>query len=148
MVNKMSKYKIVKTSDPQLIERFITNAGDSLSFFRYFDSRPYQIIQNHLVTFLLFIPNQKIAVGYGHLEVEANLLWLGIAISEEFRGQGFGKGLLKRLIATGKEENYDYLYLSVDKVNIPAINLYKKFGFELYTSKNELVQIMRLSYHE
>ena len=148
MVKEGMSYTIKKTIDPKLIETFVQQAGESLKHFRYFDSRPYEVIKSHLVTYLLYVPTQENAIGYGHLEFEANILWLGIAISAEYKGKGFGNLMLGELITIAKENNCEEIFLSVDIENKPAICLYEKFGFQLFEIKNERVQLMRLSFHE
>jgi len=148
MVTKKLTYIIRKVTEPKFIESFLLHAGDSLTHFRYYKSRPYDVIKHHLATYLLFISDQENAIGYGHLEFEANKLWLGIAVSADYKGKGFGNLLLGELIATAKDFKCEHIFLSVDINNKPAICLYEKFGFEFFETKNERVQLMRLSLHE
>jgi len=58
---------------------------------------------------------------------------LGILIKKEFRGQKLGAILIKKIM---KESSHltgiKKIILQVFKNNIPAINLYKKFGFKEY----------------
>jgi len=54
-----------------------------------------------------------------------------MGITAPYRKLGLGKKLVERAIDFAKENNFDYMDLSVMGVNIPAINLYKKFGFKL-----------------
>lgn len=144
---KEEVFTICKVNDPILVENFVRNAGNSLLSFRYFNSRSYSVIHNHLVTYLLYISNQGNAIGYGHLEFEADKLWLGIAISELYKGKGFGKKMLSHLLDTANEAKADYIYLSVDIDNKTAINLYERFGFLKVEERNETIQIMRLTIH-
>ena len=131
-----------------LIESFLLKAGDSLKNFRYFDTRSYDVINNHLVTYLLFVPDQEYAIGYGHLEFEVNKLWLGIAVSENYKGKGFGNLMLGKLIKTARDNKFEEIFLTVDFDNKPAIRLYEKFGFTLMEKMNEHVQLMRLALHD
>ncbi len=56
---------------------------------------------------------------------------LGMSIHHDFRGQGLGEALLKKLIDVAREiEDLENLDLNVMDVNAPAINLYKKLGFK------------------
>jgi ribosomal-protein-alanine N-acetyltransferase len=142
------EYIIKNNIDLNLIKSFLQKAGDSLKNFRYFDTRSYDVINNHLVTYLLFVPNQEYAIGYGHLEFEANKLWLGIAVSEHFKGKGFGNIMLDKLIRTARDNNFEEIFLTVDFDNKPAIRLYEKFGFTVMEKKNEHVQLMRLALHD
>ena len=52
-----------------------------------------------------------------------------VAVSENARRSGVGSLLIKSLIENAKDKNADSLFLEVRKSNIPAQNLYKKFGF-------------------
>ncbi len=46
------------------------------------------------------------------------------------RKKGIGKLLLDKLIEMAKETKKETISLEVNEINIPAINLYKMFGFE------------------
>jgi len=54
-----------------------------------------------------------------------------LAVSEEWRGKGIGRELIKRLIAEAKNQNLTKVSLSVEKENF-AVNLYQKVGFKIY----------------
>lgn len=54
---------------------------------------------------------------------------ISIAVLEEYRRMGIASALLKTTIERLKRKKVDELYLEVRVSNIPAINLYKKFGF-------------------
>lgn len=57
------------------------------------------------------------------------------AIHPDFRRKGYASELMKKLIA--KLSNEQIIYLEVNTTNLPAINLYKKFGlYILNTRKN------------
>ena len=62
------KIKIENNVKPSEVKNFIINCGSSLSYFRYFDKRSYEIIYNHTQTILLYEENE--VVGYGHLDNE------------------------------------------------------------------------------
>ena len=53
-------------------------------------------------------------------------------IEPRFRRQGLGNTLLQIAKDKAKQSGYDYLGLGALYHNIPAINLYKKFGFQEY----------------
>jgi RimJ/RimL family protein N-acetyltransferase len=115
------------TANINLIKQFLLNAGSSLQTFRYFEKRNLEIIHKHLLTNVLL--KEKKVIGYGHLEMEKDKVWLGIAIVESQLGMGFGLYLMNSLIDSAKKLQIKLLYLSVDKVNIGAIKLYEKVGF-------------------
>ena len=112
-----------------LVTSFIENAGESLTTFRYFESRPISILDNHLVTYVLKIEDQ--IIGYGHLDKEEENIWLGIAISSKFKGQGLGQLMMQALIASAKILSLKEITLAVDKINEKAINLYTKNKFKI-----------------
>lgn len=56
----------------------------------------------------------------------------GISVLKEFSDQGIGSMLLAEIINYAKSINLEILELEVRTDNIPAIHLYKKFGFKEY----------------
>ncbi len=59
--------------------------------------------------------------GEGHIT--------NIAIGKAFRKKGYAKALLTHFINIAKSENLEFMTLEVRESNIPAITLYKSFGF-------------------
>jgi len=97
------------------------------SHFRYYQKRDVnKCIEQHTYTVLGMIDGNPIA--YGHLDHEEKY-WLGICVTDEYRGKGYGTGMMKHLVDMAKKKNLPEIYLTVDADNIPAINLYKKFNF-------------------
>jgi ribosomal protein S18 acetylase RimI-like enzyme len=106
--------------------------------FRYYEKRDISVIENHLVTIIGLEPN-LIPIAYGHIDYckETNIYWLGICILDEYQGKGFGNQMMIKLIEIFKEKQLSKeLYLTVDKDNQKAINLYKKFNFDLIEDNN------------
>ena len=110
--------------------------GDSSNLFRYYNTRNVKVIENHMTTFLLF---DGPSVGYGHLDVEDDKVWLGICVKEKCRGKGYGKKIMERLVDSHDGD----IHLSVDKDNEPAINLYKFFSFEKIDENDKLYFMKR-----
>ena len=123
----------IKYPETALLQQFINEAGSSLTSFRYFQKRPLSVIQNHLCTFLLI--NDHKPVAYGHLDKEAETIWLGIAVSEAYKGKGLGLQMMNQLIGYAKQHNFKQIKLSVDNDNYSAVALYKKLGFVLSEQK-------------
>ncbi|EAR02775.1 GNAT family N-acetyltransferase [Maribacter sp. HTCC2170] len=119
---------------------FIKNLGDEQESFRYFKSRDVKALENHVFTFLLLL--DKTPIGYGHLDAEDNIIWLGIVVKKEYQGKGFAKEIMLVLIDKAKELGLDSIQLSVDNDNVRALALYKRFGFEV-VSENEGYSILR-----
>lgn len=105
----------------------IVNINTNLKrHFRYFDSRDKSCFDNHLYHFIL---NDPTPVGYGHLDYDEGKMWLGMCVFDDCVGLGYGKLILDTLI---KNRNLTELFLSVDKENYKAINLYLSNGFKIY----------------
>lgn len=54
-----------------------------------------------------------------------------VAVFPEFRGQGLGKALVKKVLEYAEENNFSFVTLEVRKSNERAISLYTSFGFKL-----------------
>jgi ribosomal protein S18 acetylase RimI-like enzyme len=98
--------------------------------FRYFDKREFSCVDNHLLTNLYYVEND--CVGYGHLDHDGENVWLGIMVLDKHVGKGYGNTIFEALINSTNSD----ISLSVDKINIKAINLYKKYKFVIF-SENE-----------
>ena len=58
-----------------------------------------------------------------------------IAIKENFQGKGLSNKLMDDLLERCKQNKIRTIFLEVNNINIKAINLYKKFGFEAYSTR-------------
>jgi [ribosomal protein S18]-alanine N-acetyltransferase len=70
-------------------------------------------------------------VGYGGMWFivdEAHIT--NIAVHPDYRGQKIGEKIVEAMMAAAQRESIISLTLEVRVTNIPAINLYKKLGFE------------------
>jgi [ribosomal protein S18]-alanine N-acetyltransferase len=70
-------------------------------------------------------------VGFAGIKIildEADIM--NIVIKKDFRNNGIGSLLLDYLISYSKSINLKTITLEVNEINIPAIKLYEKFGFE------------------
>jgi ribosomal protein S18 acetylase RimI-like enzyme len=128
--------------DIQLLSTFLKDAGNSLNTFRYFGKRPLECIQNHKYTILVLNKNER-PVAYGHLDPQSEILWLGICVSENQVGKGYGKMIMTDLTEKADSDGISELILQVDKANVNAVSLYKKFNFNITTEKDELYLIMK-----
>ena len=81
--------------------------------------------KNGTIIGLVFISNIKFIDGY---KVAGNF---GILVKREFRGQGVGKNLVKKVIKLCKAEEIQKIYLTIMANNKTAIDFYKKLGFEI-----------------
>ena len=55
---------------------------------------------------------------------------LAIFVHQDFQGAGIGTDLLGALLGLGEGAGIERVWLTVERWNRPAINLYKKVGFE------------------
>ena len=142
-MNKLFIKRITKNETKDL-KSFISNCGKSREMFSYFEKRSLDILENHLLTLLLFKDSNSI--GYGHLDKEAETVWLGICIIEKELSKGYGKIIMKELLDFA-DQNKININLSVMKNNTIAYNLYKKFGFKK-TKVDDLNFFMKRKFKE
>jgi hypothetical protein len=72
----------------ELLELFFNNNPKNQTTFRYFKNRNFDSIKNHILTLLLYQNND--IIGYGHLDKEDNITWLGIMLGDKYVGNGLG----------------------------------------------------------
>lgn len=117
-------------SDLKKLQKFLDENQIGVKTFRYYEKRNLKVINNHICT-ILFEDNNKL-IGYGHLDKENDIVWLGIMVADNLKGKGYGKKILSQLIT-----KYDSdIFLTVDKDNQSATSLYKKFGFIIIEEKD------------
>lgn len=119
----------INSQNRPLVSDFLEQAGTAtLDKFRYYNSRSLEIIDNHIATFI--IRHESKSIAYGHLDKEDEIIWLGIAIAENFQGQGLGKLMMTHLLTFARIQKIPTIKLAVDIDNHSAIPLYQKFGFK------------------
>lgn len=83
-------------------------------------------------SYFLVAKNEKNEIvgfaGFKEIVDEADIM--NIVVKKSCRNCGIGFLLLNNLILKANELNLSCLNLEVNEKNIPAINLYKKFGFK------------------
>jgi perosamine synthetase len=124
----------IKTDNIVLLDNFIIDISKNQNNtnFRYYNKRESSIIQNHIITVLLF-DSDKVAIGYAHIDYDHDndTYWFGIYLEEEYRNKKNGDLLLKYLLSHNKLFNINEINLTVDIDNINAIKLYKNNGFHI-----------------
>lgn len=78
--------------------------------------------------------NEVIAFGSIWLMFE-NCDIVNIAVKPEYQHKGYGQQMLSRLIYEAKHSGCEFVHLEVRYNNEPAINLYKKNGFEVVRTR-------------
>lgn len=87
-------------------------------------------LQNNNTTYIIAKENSEI-IGFAGIMIcldEATLN--NIVVKKSCRGRGVGSELLEAIIELCADLKAKTLTLEVNVSNIPAINLYKKFGFK------------------
>lgn len=78
----------------------------------------------------IFIEVNNRRVGYGQIVFNRDIYTVvNFGIINEYRGKGYGRELLNKLIILSKEKRIKNLYIRVDESNIKARNLYEYCGF-------------------
>jgi len=127
--------------DSQILQEYLDKLGDEKKKFRYFNTRDLSVIKNHLVT-LLVIENE-IPIGYGHLDLFDDTVWLGVSVQFQQQGKGVGNYLIESLLNKARKLNLKEITLTVDLNNKIAQNLYKKFNFIMF-DENHLYRSYKL----
>ena len=76
----------------------------------------------------------RIMNDYGHIDDETPSF--AISLLKEYRGNGIGTELMKRILAELKTCKYKKAALAVQKKNY-AVKMYKSVGFEIVDENNE-----------
>ncbi len=80
--------------------------------------------------------------GYGN--VDDKTPEFAIALFKEYRKEGIGTKLMKKMISYLTEKNYSQTSLNVQKENY-AVRLYQKLGFEIIReNKGDYVMLLKL----
>lgn len=83
-------------------------------------------VDNENSHFLVAFVDGKVA-GYMGLQIFSGEGYVtNVAVLPEYRGRGIAKALIEKQF----ENKMDFITLEVRESNLPAINLYKKTGFE------------------
>lgn len=94
----------------------------------------YNILKNELLndktTYIVAKENDQIVGFAGIMTCLDEATLNNIVVKKSCRGRGIGGELLDSIIELCGDLNMKTLTLEVDSSNTPAINLYKKFGFQ------------------
>lgn len=111
-----------------ILKTFLDNLGEAKNSFRYYNSRSLETINNHILTILVIENN--LPIGYGHLDEEENIVWLGISVIPKYHNKGIGKLIMSYLVSKAQKLKISNIFLTVDIHNKPAQILYEKFNFK------------------
>lgn len=60
-----------------------------------------------------------------------------LALNKAYQRQGLASMMIDYMIQDAQSSHIEFIYLEVEKDNLPALNLYKKYGFEaIHQRKN------------
>lgn len=107
----------------------------------------YDILENNISRIYVYEKNNKV-IAFLHIEVlYENADIINIVVNPEYRNQYIASLLLSYMI-NNLNNNIETITLEVSADNIAALNLYKKFNFEIINErknyyKNKNAYIMR-----
>lgn len=64
---------------------------------------------------------------------------IGMYVQGKYRGQGISKLLMQGILSQLQNDGILYVTLAVNKGQIPAVNLYKQFGFSITSEEHVLM---------
>ncbi|TDP88951.1 ribosomal-protein-alanine N-acetyltransferase [Halanaerobium saccharolyticum] len=88
--------------------------------------------------------NKNKLAGLFEYYFKRNIIEIGLALSPEFVGKGYGKDFVEQGISFGIEHfNYreEYIKLNVNIKNRAAVRVYKKAGFKEYERKSDSIEM-------
>ena len=128
--------------DRELVNEFFDQmGGESRAFFNRGDGNRNNALEffnkngdePNAVRFLSSVKNEngrEIMTGYVFAwDMKSGVPTLGIAVREEYKGQGLGRLLIKHLADYLKENNYGGVMLTTSYANIRGQSLYTRMGF-------------------
>lgn len=131
----------IKKENKNILADFIPKIDSN--FFRYFDKRNINCIENHILTIAIEFENE--IIGYAHIDKDNDINWFGIFILNNFTNKGIGLKTSNYILNHNKIKFLEKISLSVDKDNISAIKLYEKLGFKLSQEKETYIFMERLN---
>jgi GNAT superfamily N-acetyltransferase len=70
------------------------------------------------------------AAGHATLVPQGDAYELAIFVLQKYQEAGIGTRLIKGLLGYGQDNGVERVWLTVERWNQPAVNLYRKIGFE------------------
>lgn len=91
--------------------------------------------------------NTERVVGHATLVPDSeDAVELAIFVHQDYQGAGIGSRLIRALLGHGEREGVEKVWLTVERWNHPAVNLYESVGFEASSVESfELEMTLRLS---
>ncbi len=103
---------------------------EKLCFSDPWTKQSFQEDLEHQFSISLVVRFDQRIIGYTCLWcVDEQMEIANIAVSPEFRRKGIGRMLIETIISESIKRGCHSAHLSVRESNLPALNLYKEFGF-------------------
>ncbi|PKP49332.1 MAG: hypothetical protein CVT92_15300 [Bacteroidetes bacterium HGW-Bacteroidetes-1] len=64
-----------------------------------------------------------------------------VSVCPDYTGKGIAKKLIAECLKEAKKNGFKQLQLEVNKSNLPAVNLYRSFGFEVFETNKETIKM-------
>ncbi|MFC7081666.1 GNAT family N-acetyltransferase [Halorussus caseinilyticus] len=85
------------------------------------------------------------AVGHATLVPDEDAYELAIFVHQEYQRAGIGSNLIRALLGHGQANGVEKVWLTVERWNHAAVNLYESVGFETHgTESFEIEMVLRL----
>jgi len=104
------------------------------------ESLEMEVLKNKCARYIVAVKDNRVLGFAGMWLIIDEGHITNIAVHPDFRGQGIGNMLVEALIEECRRNGIHYLTLEVRRSNQVAINLYKKYGFEIYGIRKNYYQ--------
>lgn len=104
--------KVIKAT-PDKIKQLLDRSINGVKTFTYFNKRPLEIVNDHLVSLILL--EDDLPIAYFHLEEENNKVWLGMLIADDYIKKGIGWKCTKVLLDFATLLDVGQIYATTDK---------------------------------
>lgn len=145
MQNLNIQYSINKSNLLQIIDHL--TACDSsfvpaLSAQVKLEQYSHKIIEN-AIRFEAFSNNQLVGIIACYLNDYKRQIGFitTVSVISSCNGKGIAKQLLAMLMQYAAENNFNTICLEVNKLNLPALSLYRRVGFVLANEKQDVLQM-------
>ena len=106
----------------------VTNEADRETFREMLTKVKIEAVYGSLMNDGKVVGSASLAIDQGYALLQ------NVVVTSELRGKGLGEKMCRAMIQKAKDQGAHHVFLQVVEDNGPAMNLYKKLGFEkLYT---------------
>lgn len=102
-----------------------------LYLFVYLSPLYYLLLKRKFYAHGLLMESTLVGISHIDLNLKNGIGEFGIVLSREVHGKGLGKKMMKLALLHAFGNNALIIFLSVDRDNVKAVNLYKSMGFKI-----------------